>query len=370
MERKRGLSDVVNEIIFLYTKKRGAGRVNPGQLKMKKQNLQASLTPQEDVNRAAYAGQPVFMRMYHPGYEAFMNQMPVLEPDDPFLPEKIDFTRELMVRLGGAIKVDPVLNQGATARAGEFNRIILAIESSVNELAGNTEPGNELILARWGTGFSSPVHGHVPGYHHEEVIRGRLRVNLYQMVQSGAAVARPFKTFIQGPGTLASEYIRCLPGEPLPRTAAIHSFTALEPSDTLHYLTEHSRDGRDNAFAIEYWDEVYQPTREDFNQVDTFDGMFLQKGDVALVRSANVPEYGDHYIVITGPAIVKPHGLRPQDEAIHAPTMGHVLDQYTPKNGVVLLQLNKRATADFLKFHNISVSAGEVVFQEAIPLTV
>lgn len=77
-------------------------------------------------------------------------------------------------------------------------------------------------------------------------------------------------------------------------------------------------------------------------------------GSVFAVRSSNVPEYGDHYIIITGFPVMKPHGLRPQNTIIPAGNeLSEVLDEFTPTNGVILLELNEEEKQRFLEFHNI-----------------
>ena len=85
---------------------------------------------------------------------------------------------------------------------------------------------------------------------------------------------------------------------------------------------------------------------------------------MALVRSGTVPQYGDHYIVITGAPVLKPHGLRPQDVAIQAPDV-KLLDEYRPlQMGLILLKFEEPAASDFLEFHGIEVKNGRVTLPE------
>ena len=77
-------------------------------------------------------------------------------------------------------------------------------------------------------------------------------------------------------------------------------------------------------------------------------------GDVYLVRSGNVPELGDHYIVITGGLVQKPHGLRPQDVSfpIHK-GQSTPLDDYRLDEPLVLLKLNDAARLRFYDAYQV-----------------
>lgn len=92
--------------------------------------------------------------------------------------------------------------------------------------------------------------------------------------------------------------------------------------------------------------------------------MYLNIGDVALVRSAALPEHGDHYIVVTGPPVMKERGLRPQEIAMRAPRdASKILDLYDETNhGLVALKFGKYQQEWFLKYHGIEIKNGKVVF--------
>ncbi len=77
-------------------------------------------------------------------------------------------------------------------------------------------------------------------------------------------------------------------------------------------------------------------------------------GDVYLVRSKNVEALGDHYILIVGGPIPKPHGIRPQ-EIVYAISLNAntPLDDYSRDEDLVLLKLNDDATQRFHDTHNV-----------------
>lgn len=95
---------------------------------------------------------------------------------------------------------------------------------------------------------------------------------------------------------------------------------------------------------------------QNVTQLRATDVYNLKKGDVCLVRSSNVPQLGDHFILVVGGLIQKPHGLRPDTIGMGAPKAGKLLDQYTPDKGIVLLKLNQGATKAFYHFHHIDVA--------------
>lgn len=326
--------------------------------------LKASTTPVEDIKELSYTGQPAHMRMYKSGYEKFFNLMPKLDPYSNTLQRDVKTSQYIMTTLGGILEnADWVAVQ---PKEGEFNRSIIAI--------GEHEEGKqspEFVVAKWGNGFTSPVHGHAEGYLHEELITGKMRVNTYRLTNVVSAVVRPVETVIydKSSSTIASLFTKN-EREYYKRQTLIHNFTSIGYSATLHYLTEHTRDGKDNGFAVEYFADTIGLTQADVKRIDAKEGMYLQKGDVVLVRSSNVTEYGDHYIVITGHPIQKEHGFRPQEKAIFAPDGSALLDTYEEKNGLILLKLLPTAKKAFHKFHDIEMVDGNVIFPstESLPL--
>lgn len=332
--------------------------------------LKASNNPLDDLNAVAYEGQPIENRMYKSGYEEYFESLPVLNDNDMRLQLKVDYSKVLMNQLADRLKNDP-WTASLKPLDGGFNRTILAMEKpeTVFEpeggyLKGHTREGSEIVLARWGDGKTSPVHGHGDGLLYEQLIFGKMRVNTYRIIDQKNRIARPVETKIyNGFESIAVQYTR---KQAHVRSALVHNFTSIGYSASLHYVPEHTRDGRDNGFAVSYFEDFQFLNCKEFTQFNAQEGIAnLRIGDVALVRSANVPEYGDHYIVITGKPILKEHGLRPQDVAIHAPYAGYALNMFEPIMGLTLLKLSDTLKDAFYNFHDIKMENGKVIFPTA-----
>ena len=137
--------------------------------------MTASINPVADLVKVTYPGQDPARRQYREGYEHYMNIMPVLEDNDPDLPHKIDYARNIVQSLASSLKQHIWINAN---KPKEFDRTIIAIEPRTIE-----KEGAELVVARWGKGFSSPVHGHATGYMHEEILYGKMLVNTYRLTE-------------------------------------------------------------------------------------------------------------------------------------------------------------------------------------------
>lgn len=99
----------------------------------------------------------------------------------------------------------------------------------------------------------------------------------------------------------------------------------------------------------------------DFTRIDAKQALYMQVGDVALVRSKNVKSLGDHYIVVTGRPIEKPHGLRPQ--TIEIPAIGETpLSNYGDHEMLVILKMNNDAKQKFFNNHNICFYNDQITF--------
>src|SRR5882724_4690044 len=116
-------------------------------------NLQASEWAVQDIARISYEGQPEHMKMYMPGYEQYFNQLPVLAADDELLEEKVQFTKSTMQHLRNKLLENGNYIQPVPDKK-EFNRSILALEAPNVGNDGHLHEGTEIILARWGDGFS------------------------------------------------------------------------------------------------------------------------------------------------------------------------------------------------------------------------
>jgi hypothetical protein len=294
------------------------------------------------------------MRHYEPGYESWMGMLPVIEPGDPQLSAKKAATHGVMADLAQHL-IDEKPEWLQRERT-EFERSILAIERRP------CREGVEILVAHWPKGFTSPVHGHAPGYLYEQVLEGKILVNTYRHVSDddGVHVVRPVVSEIQEfPNMLVSDFIP--PVEAGGRVGYVHSFTALTPVSTIHFLPEHTRDSRDNTVKIEHFEDL---SRDDVKQLSYRTADVLGIGDVALVRSAKVTDYGDHFIVIVGKVKEKPHGFRPAEKVIQASeNMSKFLDSFTPEQGdLKLLMLREDARQRFLQFHGIEVDGLKVTF--------
>ncbi len=321
--------------------------------------FRASTDPLYDIARITYEGQDPNNRLYHSGYEDFFEQIPVMSPWDDFLDEKIALAKSVMKHLGKILSTAPWVAKTDPGPLG-FKRNILALEEPLQTKYGPKE-GSEIIIASWGDGFSSPIHGHADGYLHEEILVGKMRVNTYRITNKEKRIVRPISTTMETRGTFLSAYTMPQDSDQ-PRTAFVHNFTSIGFSASLHFIPEHTRDGRDNRFKVEYFDDYHALLPTEVKQITGKEAMYSRIGDVILVRSTNVPEYGDHYIVITGAPVMKEHGLRPQDVAIYAPTAKDILDKFEPTTGVTLLRLNDTTKALFHRFHGIEIDGGQVIF--------
>lgn len=308
------------------------------------QTLTVSPDPIQEIDKAAYIGQNPKMRMWKPGYEHWFNEFPVLS--SPRLNEKVFYTKTIMQNIANHLSGQSWIYTDAP-QPGEFDRTIIGIQKG---------GGTEVIVARWGKGFSSPVHGHASGYMHEEIITGKMRVNTFRQKDPFSNVVVPFKTEIVERGTFVSKWSDATRSI-FPRPHLIHNFTALTPAVSLHYLPEHTRDGRDNGFNVEWFD----CDSHDLEQIGIPQSLRMIPGNVCLVRSSNVPDLGDHYIIVTGKPVMKPWGLRPQEHVIGAPNMTELLDKYKPVGGLTLLRLHPFAQKEFLKHHGIKLVKGEVI---------
>lgn len=320
----------------------------------------------------SYPGQPSNNRLYRPGYEKHLMMLPTLNYESSDFDLDLNFTNGILDHLASKIIHDRwTLDEDPGP--GEFKRHILAIQD-----AGDRE-GPELLVAHWGNQFQSPVHGHAAdALLYENLLHGSIVVNTYQQQRPHDNIVRLIRTeFINKPGTFLSGYTP--PGNyAFPRPGIIHNFKSIGYSASLHYVGEHTRDGRDNGFVPEYFD-ISKYGFDSVDHISAFQGTRTTPGDVVLVNSPNVP-FGMHYIVITGPAVIKHHGgLRPQDVAISAPddlTQTWVSEflnlnpvPNTPTE-LMLLKLKPDVASEFLKFHNIQKNGRQITFPEPIPMTI
>ena len=94
----------------------------------------------------------------------------------------------------------------------------------------------------------------------------------------------------------------------------------------------------------------------DFTKISTVDAMYLQKDDIVVVRSKNVPQYGDHLIMVTGPIVKKEHGMRPKSDVYKTGQwITELLDSVSTKDDLIValkLKNNKEQYKQLLPFMN------------------
>lgn len=300
--------------------------------------MRASRSPLTDLLNIG-AHQAPELRNYTGGYESFMERLPEVYPWEDW---KEPIFASVLSELHNTLLQNSLpVNPGKT----KFTREILAIQD--NDMSVQ---GAEILMANWGEGHTSPVHGHASGFMFESLLKGKLRVTTYKQVSE--TTARPYKVEIVKPGVFVSQYS----GQKTtkhPRPYLIHSFEALEHSVSLHFLSEHSRDGSDNGFKVERFEEFVTLDPQMFTRISSKEGMYLKPGEVVLVRSSNVPEYLDHWIVVTGSPVMKEHGMRVQDHSVPS-TASKLLDIYDDQR-LVLLKAKPFLTSLFLNFHKIEL---------------
>lgn len=332
--------------------------------------LSASATPIEDIQRVSYPGQPAHMHMYKSGYERYLEAMPVVtDTTDGSI--ALDQAAGAFDMLADELEDKSWIHENMP-KDGEFDRTIIGIEAPImgcNGLPNGSyvqKEGKELVVARWGNGYASPVHGHSDGLILETLISGAMIVNTYRMVDD--ITARPQGTKLYtGLSNIARAFNKHM-DTTHPRPHLIHNFVSLGPSVSLHYVPEHTRDGRDNQFKVEWFEKNYD-LKNHVTRLTLEQAVMLQPGAVALVRSSRAKEYKDHFIVITPGVVSQPYGVRQNHEII--PTSGHVdiLDDYDGQEFVFLV-LDAHATNAFMEFHDMHVEGGVYIFDDHRDMTV
>ncbi len=212
--------------------------------------MEPSTRPEELLDLMKTENQPPRSRLFRPGFEHMMRLLPKIDAKHPNPAEEVELTRRVMASIAHEVTARIDQLDLPEIPDGEFGRVILAIEEPQELEGGELLPGTEVVLALWGKGFQSPVHGHAPGYIHEALISGAFDVHLYKQTGNPAdRLVVPDKTIIQDvPETFYSQFVQDT-GQ-IVRSALIHNFTARMPSRSLHYLPEHVRDGADNRFRV------------------------------------------------------------------------------------------------------------------------
>lgn len=295
---------------------------------------QASSNPLGAIFAVANPDQPKHMHKYKQGYEKFFNELPILDPEDPLVTHKAKYSGDVLHQLALELSGDAWITEPVAP--GEFERTILAIADkyiAYNKL----HDGAEVIVAEWGKGYRSPVHGHAKGLLYEELIRGKFLVNTYRITNLEKRIVRIVNTQIYEGNTRVLNLYTPPDGEE-DQSVYVHSFIALEDSKSLHFIPQHSLDGTTNAFTVEEFPIA------SFH-VNRIPRSSISKGDVILSRCAAGKEYEDHYFHVTG------------DNGEHTcfsagKNASEILNQY--EGGDIYLRLTTYKTERFLEFHGIT----------------
>lgn len=349
-------------------------------------HLRASKDPLHDIALVSYNGQPEEKRMYMPGYEGYFNMLPVLNPGESDVTEKMAETHEVVQLLANTLAKEPWVTDHKVPLGG-FHRHILALEKpETGSFMGTYEAydtngdivfedsdylkkaGKEIIVAHWGDGFISPVHGHMAGLEIEEMIAGELIVNRYQQIHPDSIMVRLASSqMYTGRQTIEFAYTEAGQNDKFQRQQLIHNFISVGTSHSLHYVPEHSLDGMGNSFNVQYFEDIHDIHDHDLTRLTLEQALKLKPGSVMLVRSANVPYFGDHFVAIVGGMVMKPHGLRQKDVAIIAKNQhsalldGHSDFDSPAPAGTILLQLSDDLAKAFFSFHDIKIESEAVL---------
>jgi hypothetical protein len=334
--------------------------------------LTPSTDPRAALQKLAMEHQPPIKRMYRPGFDDLMNEMPHIDATQADQRAQVAATTAVLAKMHERVMKNLDKLNIPTIGEGQFGRIILAVEEP-RQVGQELIPGTEVVLALWGKGFSSPVHGHAPGFIYEHLLVGGFDVHLYDRVgHSDNREARYVRTISQRePGVFYTEFVQDK-GD-APRSALVHNFRAAEFTISMHYLPEHVRDSSANGFRVintpnsgklpEYMKTLpHKPglvvTSDDVTRVTGEQiSATYRVGDVYLVRSQNVAFMGPHYVIITGGMVDKPHGRRPQDFAVLVPhdeiTPLDGYNAYDPTQPLVALRLHDEARRAFYRHYDI-----------------
>lgn len=318
--------------------------------------LQMSVTPYEDILRVSNPVNPVVAE-FKSGYEYALNCMPdFTSSDTPPTPGLIEFAAMNMQRLS----ID-LMQSGWTYEdvqsipANTLKRVIIGIERTKTD-----GKGSEIVVGFWGRGFHAATHGHGTGYLHDILLHGKLLSSTYRFIEPESAVARIVESKIIRAGETMLEPQYTSPNnDPKDRSHGLHSFTVLENAASLHFVPEHPRDGRDNTFDVEYFEDVHHLQPTDVTYVRPDELQTLPLGSVVLIRNVFGSDFGDHYTVITGKPVMdrwrvaELTGLK--IEAKHVS-----LFNFFEGESMVVLRLSKDAEKRFLQFQGIAIANGKI----------
>jgi len=301
--------------------------------------LQSSRDPLGAINAASYLGQLSNLRKYKEGYEGYFDDLPVLDYEDRLVNEKFEYSANVLHQLALRLSGEQWITEDNVPH-GQFERTILAISEKIMD-RGVLKNGPEVIVAEWGKGYRSPVHGHSTGLLYEELIKGKFLVNTYRIIDLKHRIVRLAESKIyEGNKQVLSLFTPHK--EQDDQSIYVHSFIALEASKSLHYIPGHSPDGMGNSFDVEEFRGVNSGNTKHIKRSQ------IEKGDVILARCLAGRDYMDHFIYITG-----------DNEENICLTAGKwdtsLLDIYGDENEDVFLALNDRVKKAFIEFHGLPV---------------
>lgn len=135
----------------------------------------------------------------------------------------------------------------------------------------------------------------------------------------------------------------------------ILSMTLSREKEHMHPLSQ-----RGDPPRVRYFEDECPLDVDSVEQISTLQANYLPVGEVLMVRSENVPQFGDHFAVITGPLENKEHGVRPQTASISISPRGiNLLDLFEPRTGVIILKLKPAMRDKFHEFHRVQVKGKE-----------
>ena len=297
--------------------------------------LKASKNAVKDIRKVSYEGQKPQMRRYHTGLESFFEQIPRKIKSA----KRVEMARRWLDALAKVLILTKNNLLTLHVSPKSFKRTILALEKPKKLESGEYKAGSEIIVAHWGAGFTSPVHGHKPGYLYERLLTGKVILNNFRLMEDG--MVRPTVSVLHGPGMVTDEFI---PDKTEERQFFIHNYEVIEQSTSLHILSEFNRDGRDNTFKVEYFEDLFtiKPTPIKRSSIAN-----LPIGSVVAVRSSNAPDYGDHYIVM--------------NKGSHFVIKSNIKAFANSTKQDLFLLLNSEDQYHFHIFHNLSTREGKVI---------
>lgn len=293
--------------------------------------LTASRNAQKLLLEIAPKGQPENMRNYLPGYENYMDMM--METSEAQM-------AWVMQTLSEKLKRTEIIHDGLysiSEHPGKMNRTILAIDQKL---------GGEILIGFWGQGFNVPVHGHDVGFIFDTMLHGKMKTNVYKLMGDGKARLQSTKIITEG-----FEYFDFVQKGGHEYSNFVHSFTALEPSASLHFQAKHTHDGMANAITPEYFDNVVLYTKKDIRAISIQKALKLKKGSVLLVDSKSPmgKNLGLHYLVVTGNRIGKTLDM----EGIVIDAVDNAIISGKESGYFNIYQLEDMLAKEFISFHEL-----------------